>query len=236
MIGEILNAILQETKALLSGTGATVLFKANFKPEKFPDNNGNFVLLGLEAAPNTTQFPGGLTRTDYIWGFDSYNWEPDAYVDDNSGYSTELSNFIDTIRQHFSLGALGNGLSYAGTILNDGVIYQVKNGTIIYNSITLTDGVYFTAIGNDSTFSTNDTGYVIGTSWLTQGMVTIFNQYGFQFTLVGITNADPIDQSGLEFGLKITFDSTSFDGVTKYITESIPLEIVTQIVPVDPIS
>lgn len=102
MIGQITNAILNEVKELLSGTGAQVMLKTNFQIKKIPDYNGNLVLLDIDAAPDSVQYPGGLTRMDWNWGFSSYNWEPDAYVDDETDYSTSLLNFIDTIRQHFS--------------------------------------------------------------------------------------------------------------------------------------
>jgi hypothetical protein len=236
MLGEIINSILLETKALLSGSGATVMMKTNFKPARLPDNNGNFVLLDLEAAPDTVMYPGGLTRCDWKWDFGSYNWEPDAYGDDQSGFSTDLLNFIDRIRQHFSLGALGKGVAMPGDTLKVGVIYQVINGTIVYNSNTLLNGTFFTCIEGFTTFTTIDTGYVVGTSWLTQAMADIFNTYGFQFTLTGITNADALDQDGLIMGFKIGFDSTSFDQVTQFNEDDIILTTITQLQPTPPIS
>lgn len=229
MIGEILNSILLECKALLSGTGAQTILKTQFKPSKLPDTNGNFVLLSLEDAPDTTQYPGGLTRCDWKWSFNSYNWEPDAYVDDDTGYSTSLLIFIDQIRQHFSLGPFGNGIVTSAGILIVGKIYQVANGTIDYNSNTLANGSFFVCIGGVTTFTTTDIGYVIGTSWLTQAMANIFNIYGFQFTLTGITAADAIDQDGLIMGFKIGFDSTAFDQVTKFTENDIVLETITQL-------
>lgn len=216
MLGEIINSILLETKALLSSTGATVMMKTNFQPKRLPDNNGNFVLLDLEAAPDTIQFPGGLTRCDWKFGFGSYNYEPDAYVDDESGFSTSLLDFIDRIRQHFSLGALGKGVAMPNDTLKVGVIYQVINGTIIYDGNPLIAGTFFVCISEALTFTSTNNGYVVGTSWLTQAMVTIFNTYGFQFTLTGITNADALDQDGLIIGFKIGFDSTAFDQVTQF--------------------
>lgn len=187
MIGEITQAILDEASALLSSTGAMVILKTNFLPKKSPDNTGNFILLGIEDAPESQQYPGGLTRMDWKWAFNSYNWEPDAYNDDHSGYSTTLLDFIDTVRQHFSLAGLGR------------------------------------------------------TGWLTPGMQNIFNLYGFQFTLTGLTNADAIDENGLIMGFKIGFDSTAIDNVTLYTENDTVLLTVEQIdnppfSPNDPIS
>lgn len=229
MIGEILNAIILENKALLSGTGAQTMLKTNFKTSKLPDTNGNFVLLAIEDAPDTTQFPGGLTMCVWKWSFGSYNWEPDAYVDDDSGYSTSLLDFIDTIRQHYSLGALGKGVvTQTGTLIV-GIVYQVINGTIVYNSNTLQNGTFFVCIDGFTTYTSPNNAYVVGTSWLTQAMVTIFNTYGFQFTLTGITAADAIDQDGLIMGFKIAFDSTAFDQVTQFNQDDVILTTITEI-------
>lgn len=138
MIGEILNAVLNEVKELLSGTGASVMFKTDFKPSKIPDFSGNFVLLDLEDGVDTTQYPGGLTRCDYQFGFNSYNFEPDAYVDDPTNYSTTLLNFIDTIRQHFSKSLPG-----ALPISGDTNLWLTQAMTDIFN----TYGFFFTLTG-----------------------------------------------------------------------------------------
>lgn len=175
MLGEITDAILQECKALLSDTGAQVMLKTNFMPKKLPDNTGNFILLHVDGNGEDCQYPGGLTRMDWKYWFNSYNYEPDAYVDDDSGFSTSLLNFVDMVRQHFSLGALGR------------------------------------------------------TGWLTPAMNQIFDTYGFQFTLTGITPADALDQDGLIMGFKVGFDSTAFDSVTDFTLLDRPLLTVEQI-------
>lgn len=172
MIGEILNAVLKETTALLDGTGASVLLKTNFKLKDGLTNSMPLVLLDLQDGPDTTQYPGGLTRCDWVFSFNSYNYEPDAYVDDTSSeYSAKLLNFIDIIREHFSTGL-----------------------------------------------------------WLTTDMGLVFDLYGFQYTLSGITVAEAIDQDGLIMGYKIGFESTAFDNKTLFVVPSInPLEEVKQV-------
>lgn len=229
MLGEILQAILQETKALFSGTGAQVMLKTNFLPKATPDNNGTFVLLDLQNAPDTTQFPGGLTMCCYDFGVNTYTWEPDSYVDDDTPFSTSLLNFIDKVRQHFTLGPLGNGLVYPNGILIVNKIYQVVNSTIIYNGNPLITGTYFTCLDGITSFTSASNGYVIGTSWLTQGMVDIFNQFGFQFTLTGITNADALDQNGIIMGYKIGLISTSFDQITQFNEDDVVLTTISEL-------
>lgn len=186
MIGEILNSVLQEIKTLLKGTGATVLLKTDFAPKKRPDYNGTLVMLSLDAAPDSVQYPGGLTRMDWKFDLNTYAWEPDSYVDDDTGYSTGLLDFIDKIRVHFTANF--------GNLVNPGTVP-----------------------------------YVEGTGWLTQAMGDIFNTYGFQFTLTGLTTADAIEQDGLQLGYKIGLDTTAFDNTTNYVNDNVPLAIVRQV-------
>ncbi len=185
MLGEITQAILQEVKTLLQGTGATVILKTQFQNKKLPDYNGNLVMMDIEAAPDSVQYPGGLTRMDWKWGFGSYNWELDAYVDDDTDYSTGLLDFIDKIRVHFTANF--------GNLVNPGT-----------------------------------KPYIEGTGWLTQAMGDVFNIYGFQLTLTGLTTADALDQDGLVMGFKIGADSTAFDSSTKYVKDNVYLSKVMQ--------
>lgn len=246
MIGEILQAIEDEAKELLSGTGASVMLKTNFMPKKTPDNSGYFILLGIEDAPDSLQYPGGLTRMDWNWAFNSYNWEPDAYNDDHSGYSTSLLNFIDRIRAHFSLAGLGRFKIDSGGSIVFGKDYTVAGNPIIYNGDTLPVGEVFTPVENELSFKSEDPdnpGYVYVTGWLTPGMQLIFDRYGFQFTLTGLTTADAVemDENGLIMGYKIGYDSTAFDNGTNYNEQDITLLTVIQVgnppfSPFDPIS
>lgn len=230
MINNILFALLKESRAFLEGTGGQVMLKTDFKPAKLPDYTMPLVLLAVENAEDSFQYPGGLTQMGWRIGFNSYNYEPDAYDDDPSEYSTNLLYFpIDAIRQHFSLGAFGNGVVYDTGTLRTDIIYRVEGGSITYDSVLLSKGTYFTAIAGEDTFSTTNGGYVVGTSWLTQGMVTIFNDFGFQFTLTGVTTADALEESGLVMGYKISFDTTALDDVTKYTKSDRTLVTVTQI-------
>jgi hypothetical protein len=237
MIGRILNAVLQETKQFMQESAGQVLLKTNFKVSKLPDYTMPLVILGLNDAPDSFQYPGGLTQMGWTFSFNSYNYEPDGYVDDPTPYSTSLLyDPIDTIRRHFSLGLLGNGLVFPADQLTVGKIYIVTGGSITYNSVVLLSGTYFTCISGFTSFTTTNGGYVIGTSWLTQGMADMFNQYGLQFNLTGVTIADQVDQDGLVIGYKIGFETTSFDDGTLFIEDDIDLETITEIVPPNSIS
>lgn len=108
MIGEISDAVLQECKALQSGTGASVMLKTNLAAMKKESYSGNFILLDIQDAQPSEQYPNGLTRMDWKLSFNTYQFEGDAMVDDNSGYATGLLNYIDGIREHFSSGLVNN--------------------------------------------------------------------------------------------------------------------------------
>ena len=109
MTGTIVNAILSETLALLQTlpyqgqNGATVLFKTNYKAKNMGGYSMPFVLFELHNSPGLTQWMGGVTRVDWDMELSCYNFVPDAYDDDKTSYSTDLLNFIDTIRRHFSM-------------------------------------------------------------------------------------------------------------------------------------
>lgn len=50
--------------------------------------------------------------------------------------------------------------------------------------------------------------------WLTAGMTNILNNYGYRFTLSGISQASEIPKDGLKIGHRIHMNSVSFDPVT----------------------
>lgn len=104
MIGAILNAVILECRELLKNTGGTVILKTNYKSTDLISYGMPLLLVDLVEAGDTGQYVGGATHADWMFAFNSYNYEPDSYTDDTSGYSANLLNVIDTIRQHFSKG------------------------------------------------------------------------------------------------------------------------------------
>ena len=104
MIGAILNAVIVECRELLKDSGGTVILKTDYRATKLTTYSMPLLLLDLVEAPDSGQYPGGVTRVEWMFALNSYNYEPDSYTDDTSGYSTSLLDVIDTIRQHFSLG------------------------------------------------------------------------------------------------------------------------------------
>lgn len=102
MIGEILDAVIKECTALLEGTGATVILKTDFKSNSIATYGMPLLLLDIPDGTDTGMWHGGATHADWLFALNSYNYEPDAYGDDKSGYSTGLLDVIDEIRRHFS--------------------------------------------------------------------------------------------------------------------------------------
>lgn len=108
MTGEILKAVSEETKAFLQQSNqgnfpGTVILETDFKSDQMASYAMPLVILDMQDAPETSQYLGGVTRVDWIFGMNSYNYQPDGYLDDATDYSANLLNIIDEIRRHFSL-------------------------------------------------------------------------------------------------------------------------------------
>lgn len=158
MIGEITKAILDECAALLQGTGAEIILKTNFKKMEDESYSGNFILLDVQDAPDSLMYMGGLTRMDWKFAFNSYNFQPDAYNDDTSDYSTSLMNFIDIVRQHFTAGYSNQQWFTAGmnTIFNTYGFQFTFGGVFVAEAIekdgvTMGWGVIMESTGLDDT-------------------------------------------------------------------------------------
>ena len=166
MLGDILNAVMQECRALLSDTGGTVILKTDYKASNLPTYSMPLLLVDLLEAPDSMQYPGGITRVDWNFALNSYNYMPDSMADDLSGYSMKLLDIIDNIRQHFSIGnwlnttqsptmtdILNNycfkftlsGINSADALDQDGLIMGYK---IVFDSVGLDNS---TSIVQDST-------------------------------------------------------------------------------------
>ena len=104
MIDEILDGVIKESRELLKDTGGTVILKTNYRSTNLTTYGMPLLLLDLVDAGDTGQYAGGVTHADWMFAFNSYNYEPDSYSDDTTKYSTGLLKIIDDIRQHFSKG------------------------------------------------------------------------------------------------------------------------------------
>jgi len=157
MIGDILNAVMQECKALLVDEGGTIMLKTDYKTSNLPSYTMPLLLVDLLDAPDSLQYPGGLTRVDWNFAMNSYNYAPDPKADDPTGYSMQLLDIIDKIRSHFSKGIWLNttsptmidilnnycfkftlsGITSADALDQDGLIMGYK---IIFDSVGVDDG------------------------------------------------------------------------------------------------
>jgi hypothetical protein len=97
--GDITHALLEEIKYFLNGQG-TFILDTQIKDDmeySFP-----LVILELGDAGESSRLPGnGISRIDYDVAFRVYNYEPNAYSDDDGGYSSSLLDIIDKTRDFF---------------------------------------------------------------------------------------------------------------------------------------
>lgn len=151
MIDEIIDAVLKECEALFSGTGTTFILKTDFKATNIGTYGMPLVLIDVPDGVDTGMFLGGATHEDWQFGLNSYNYEPDAYADDKTGYSTGLLAIIQEIRRHFSFEEwltpgmsdvrqkygfrfTLSGISPADALEGDGLIMGYK---LIFDSISV---------------------------------------------------------------------------------------------------
>lgn len=104
MIGDILNAVMQECRKFLTDAGGTVILKTDYRASKLPTYTMPLLLVDLLEAPDSLQYPGGIERVDWNFALNIYNYMPDGTIDDTTGYSRNLLDVIDDIRRHFSIG------------------------------------------------------------------------------------------------------------------------------------
>lgn len=173
MTGEILQAVLDECRAVVTTKFGedigTLILKTDYRPENLPSYQMPVLLLDLMDGPESGQYVGGLTRMDWIFAMNSYNYEPNVNVDSDLGYATSLLNITDTVRRHFSFGvwltagmsaildAYGfrftlSGLLHADALEADGVVMGYK---IVFESIS------FDQVTQDVAPSTSVLEYVV---------------------------------------------------------------------------
>jgi hypothetical protein len=104
MIGDILNAVSQECKQFLGDSGGTIILKTDYSPKKIESYTMPLLIIEMLPASDAYQYIGGASRVDWMFKLNSYNYMTDGMIDDDSGYSRDLLQVIDDIRQHFSKG------------------------------------------------------------------------------------------------------------------------------------
>jgi hypothetical protein len=98
--GDIIYAIMQELKYLFLDKEGTVILDTQLKE----DMSYNFPLCicEMDSAPESARLPGnGTTRLGYYFALRVYNFETNAYNEDDKGYATTLLDITDEVRQHF---------------------------------------------------------------------------------------------------------------------------------------
>lgn len=202
MIGDILNAILQETVAL-SRTWenyGTVLLKTDYKNTKLVDYAMPLVIVDLADGVDSKQYPGGLTRMEWQYAFNSYNYSPDGYVDDTTGYSTSLLKIpIDEIRRHFEIGKwIAEDPNAPGTYLMN-IILDLYGFRFTFSGVTPADHldedglVMGYKIGFDSVSFDNVTKAVVYSDEVLEVVEQVDNPPFDETTGIPIINNDTLD-------------------------------------------
>lgn len=108
MIEQIIQAVSNEAKQFLNAQtddkfkGGTCVFVTDWKPNQVAEQMP-LILLDMQDSPEASQYLGGVTRMDWIFGMNAYSTMPDSYNDDiEDPYATSLMQIIDLIREHFS--------------------------------------------------------------------------------------------------------------------------------------
>lgn len=100
ILSDITHALLQELKYLFADFQGTFILDTHVKEDvayNFP-----LCILELGDGSESARLPGnGLTRIDLDFSFRVYNFEADAYNEEDENYSTSLMDIIDTIRNYF---------------------------------------------------------------------------------------------------------------------------------------
>jgi hypothetical protein len=100
ILSDIIHAITEELKYFFIDKAGTVILDTQLADDATYD----FPLCIIETDDDSesARLPGnGLTRIDLNFTFRVYNYEPNAYNDDDGGYSTTLLDIIDQVRQYF---------------------------------------------------------------------------------------------------------------------------------------
>lgn len=102
MIGEIIQAIINECKSLNEGKKGTFMLKTDFNVSELASYEMPLLIFELVDAPESGQFLGGGSFLNWIFALNSYNYQPNASAEDDGGYSSALLNVVDDVRRYFS--------------------------------------------------------------------------------------------------------------------------------------
>ena len=139
MTGQIIEAICKELQALFEETGTTVLRDTNFKPEDMPLYTMPCVVVEIASSNEFFQYSGGATSGDWDININSFFYDFNANLGNDSGYSTDAYNIIETLIEHFAMQTFLSAEMIAAV-----ASYSLKltlNGTIRDNELQHNGGV-----------------------------------------------------------------------------------------------
>ena len=103
MIGQVIEALSNEIKALFAETGCTVLRDTQFSVDKMPLYTVPVIIISANNTPDEYQYIGGITAVDIDFNIKVFFYDLNSGLDEDSGYSADAYNVIDTIRKYIAL-------------------------------------------------------------------------------------------------------------------------------------
>lgn len=104
MTDKIIAALKLEAKALVANTGkfqGEFVMATDYKDTGEVTYSFPLVMLYMSAAHDSEPFCGGAMKVNWNFSFAVYYYDPNSYVDDESGYSEQLALPLDIVRAHF---------------------------------------------------------------------------------------------------------------------------------------
>jgi len=101
----IITACRQEAEAFSKQNGdfiGQVILKTDFKDSEAVTYQFPLAMIEMIDDTELSQWCGGSTRVSWTWGFNLYNYEPNAYGDDVTGESEATLAWCDLVRVHFT--------------------------------------------------------------------------------------------------------------------------------------
>jgi len=104
ILSDIIYGLTQELRSLFNSFGAIgiIILDTEIKDDETYDLP--LCIIEINDAPDSVRLPGnGLTQIDFDFTLRIYAYEPNAYIEQDGGYSASLLEIVDKIRNYFEL-------------------------------------------------------------------------------------------------------------------------------------
>jgi hypothetical protein len=172
ILGDIVHAIQTELKYLFLDREGSVIIDTDLKDDIA--YNMPLCIIEIGDGAESARLPGnGISRLDFDFALRVYNYEPNAYNEDDGGYATSLLDIVDIVRNYFENEAWQTqemvdltskygfrltftGLNKAESLQSDDKIimgYRIMFSTIAFDQLTNTYNDYIPTSPGTNTVS-----------------------------------------------------------------------------------